>query len=156
MKRLHRSARMAHALLSNGPTVIPGARNYDRFHDNALVTGQPGIRFHAGRPLAAPNGLTASIRDRANARRRTRPARQRRIRVLLSADGPADIGEPISRASRRRSRSTTRPTHAAMRSGSESVTSHTVLSGIVRSPALLNSADRHRSEDNQRGKAAGA
>ncbi len=143
----------AHALLTNDTTVIPDARNDDRFHDNPLVTGPPGIRFYAGRPLAAPNGLTASIRDRANARRRTRPARQRRIRVLLSADGPADIGEPISRASRRRSRSTSRPTHAAMRSDSESVTSHTVLGGSVRSPALLDSADRQRYED-KRGKAA--
>ncbi len=125
---------MAHALVTNDTTVIQDARNDDRFHDNPLVTGPPGIRFYAGRPLAAPNGLTASIRDRANARRCTRPARQRRIRVLLSADGPADIGEPISRASRRRSRSTTRPTHAAMRSGSVSVTPPTNLRGIIRSP----------------------
>ncbi|WP_279607206.1 GAF domain-containing protein [Burkholderia ambifaria] len=65
MKRLHRSPRMAHALLANDPMVIPDARKDDRFHDNPLVTGQPGIRFHAGRPLAAPNGLTASTRDRA-------------------------------------------------------------------------------------------
>ena len=56
---------MAHALLANDPMVIRDARNDDRFHDNPLVTGQPGIRFHAGRPLAAPNGLTASTRDRA-------------------------------------------------------------------------------------------
>ncbi|MFP3561582.1 GAF domain-containing protein, partial [Paraburkholderia sp. SIMBA_049] len=56
----------AHALLANDKTVIQDARNDDRFHDNPRVTGPPGIRFHAGRPLAAPNGLTASTRDRAN------------------------------------------------------------------------------------------
>jgi len=57
----------AHALLANDKTVILDARNDDRFHDNPRVTGPPGIRFHAGRPLAAPNGLTASTRNRANA-----------------------------------------------------------------------------------------
>ncbi len=57
----------AHALLANDKTVIQDARNDDRFHDNPRVTGPPGIRFHAGRPLAAPNGLTASTRNRANA-----------------------------------------------------------------------------------------
>lgn len=58
---------MAHALVTNDTTVIQDARSDDRFHDNPRVTGPPGIRFHAGRPLAAPNGLTASTRDRANA-----------------------------------------------------------------------------------------
>ncbi len=58
---------MAHALVTNDTTVIPDARNDDRFHDNPHVTEPPGIRFHAGRPLAAPNGLTASTRNRANA-----------------------------------------------------------------------------------------
>jgi hypothetical protein len=47
-----------HALRANDTTVIQDACNDDRFHDNPLVTGQPGIRFHAGRPLAAPNGGT--------------------------------------------------------------------------------------------------
>ncbi|MDN7430394.1 GGDEF domain-containing protein [Burkholderia sp. AU16741] len=46
----------AHALLAGDTMVIQDARNDDRFHDNPLVTGTPGIRFYAGRPLAAPNG----------------------------------------------------------------------------------------------------
>ncbi|MCA7953161.1 sensor domain-containing diguanylate cyclase [Burkholderia seminalis] len=46
----------AHALLAGDTMVIQDARNDNRFHDNPLVTGAPGIRFYAGRPLAAPNG----------------------------------------------------------------------------------------------------
>ncbi|MCR5894131.1 MULTISPECIES: sensor domain-containing diguanylate cyclase [Burkholderia] len=46
----------SHALLAGNTMVIQDALNNDRFHDNPLVTGAPGIRFYAGRPLAAPNG----------------------------------------------------------------------------------------------------
>ncbi|PCE26504.1 GGDEF domain-containing protein [Burkholderia ubonensis] len=46
----------AHALLARDALVIPDARLDERFHDNPLVTGTPGIRFYAGQPLRAPNG----------------------------------------------------------------------------------------------------
>ncbi|CAG9255705.1 diguanylate cyclase [Burkholderia cepacia] len=46
----------SHALLADNTMVIQDALNDDRFHDNPLVTGAPGIRFYAGRPLVAPNG----------------------------------------------------------------------------------------------------
>lgn len=46
----------AHALLEGNTMVIQDALNDNRFHDNPLVTGTPGIRFYAGRPLTAPNG----------------------------------------------------------------------------------------------------
>ncbi|NHV30948.1 diguanylate cyclase [Burkholderia sp. D-99] len=46
----------SHALLAGNTMVIQDALNDNRFHDNPLVTGAPGIRFYAGRPLAAPNG----------------------------------------------------------------------------------------------------
>ncbi|WP_431822230.1 diguanylate cyclase domain-containing protein [Burkholderia sp. F1] len=46
----------AHALLARDTLVIPDARLDERFHDNPLVTGTPGIRFYAGQPLRAPNG----------------------------------------------------------------------------------------------------
>ncbi len=147
---------MAHALLSNGPTVIPGARNYDCFHGNALVTGQPGIHFHAGGPLAARNGLTASIRDRANAapahspgsaaansrvvehRRsgRRRRADLPRVTAALAQHNAADARGSAIRFS---------VGHAAY----EPARHHTVA-------APVDSTDRHRYEDNQRGNAAGA
>ncbi|MGU3776716.1 sensor domain-containing diguanylate cyclase [Burkholderia metallica] len=46
----------AHALLAGNTMVIQDALNDNRFHDNPLVTGAPGIRFYAGRPITAPNG----------------------------------------------------------------------------------------------------
>jgi hypothetical protein len=38
------------------PLVIPDARTDPRWADNPLVTGDPGIRFYAAAPLAAPSG----------------------------------------------------------------------------------------------------
>lgn len=46
----------AHAILSDEPTIIPDTALDDRFRDNPLVTGEPGIRFYAGQPLRGPGG----------------------------------------------------------------------------------------------------
>ena len=49
----------AHALLSPGtePLVVRDATLDPRFAGNPLVTGAPGIRFYAGAPLRASNGM---------------------------------------------------------------------------------------------------
>ncbi len=47
----------AHALVSDGPLVIPDARRDPRFSDNPLVTAEPYIRFYAGQPLADAQGM---------------------------------------------------------------------------------------------------
>ncbi len=48
----------AHALTGPGLLVVPDTRADDRFADNPLVTGAPGIRFYAGAPLTTEGGYT--------------------------------------------------------------------------------------------------
>lgn len=45
-----------HAILGRRPFVVQDARADPRFSDNPLVTGEPGVRFYAGWPLADPAG----------------------------------------------------------------------------------------------------
>ena len=39
------------------PLIVPDARNDPRFADNPFVTGEPYVRFYAGVPLRAPEGV---------------------------------------------------------------------------------------------------
>lgn len=46
----------AHAMLESEPMVVPDASLDQRFADNPLVTGDPGVRFYAGHPLVSAEG----------------------------------------------------------------------------------------------------
>lgn len=46
----------AHAILQSAPSVVPDAAADPRFEDNALVTGDPHIRFYAGVPIRSAAG----------------------------------------------------------------------------------------------------
>lgn len=45
-----------HAILEPGTFCVPDARLDPRFADNPLVTGEPHVRFYAGKPIRAPGG----------------------------------------------------------------------------------------------------
>src|SRR5579871_6258173 len=46
----------SHAIQSRDLMIVPDALQDDRFRDNPLVTGDPGIRFYAGVPLVMSDG----------------------------------------------------------------------------------------------------
>ncbi|MFA6318335.1 MAG: ATP-binding protein [Elusimicrobiota bacterium] len=50
-----------HAILCDSPLVVPDASRDPKFKDNPLVTGKLGIRFYAGVPLRAPDGLRVGM-----------------------------------------------------------------------------------------------
>ncbi|MCL5048719.1 MAG: sensor domain-containing diguanylate cyclase [Firmicutes bacterium] len=58
----------AHALLSDDILIVEDTLQDVRFFDNEYVIGPPNLRFYAGKPISAPNGViigTLNIADRA-------------------------------------------------------------------------------------------
>ncbi|WP_407316335.1 diguanylate cyclase domain-containing protein [Pseudomonas sp. nanlin1] len=66
-----------HAILSDQILMIPDASADERFHDNPLVTGAPGIRFYAGCPLKVGSGSNVGTLCLIDTRPRVLDAEQR-------------------------------------------------------------------------------
>lgn len=51
----------AHALLEDTVMIVLDASEDFRFRGNPLVTGEPFVRFYAGAPIVAPNGMKIGV-----------------------------------------------------------------------------------------------
>jgi diguanylate cyclase (GGDEF)-like protein/PAS domain S-box-containing protein len=56
VETLRDDAFCAHAILQDGPMVVPDATRDARFSDNCLVTQAPHVRFYAGVPIRTSQG----------------------------------------------------------------------------------------------------
>jgi GAF domain-containing protein len=89
-----RVAFCARTILGNETFVVPDATAGERFHDHPLVTDDPNIRLHAGRPLVLGNGLhVGALRAIDRVPRQVPEERRPRLRDL----GKLVEGELISR-----------------------------------------------------------
>ena len=75
----------AHAICGSGIMEVPDAREDDRFADNPLVTGDPGIRFYAGAPLQTKSGFNVGTLCAIDRRPRKLTAEQRVLLEDLAA-----------------------------------------------------------------------
>lgn len=74
-----------HAILNDGPLVIPDSHRDERFHDNPLVVNPPHVRFYAGHPLRGPSGQNVGTFCLAAPRPRELSAAERALLAELAA-----------------------------------------------------------------------
>ena len=92
-----------HVILQDDIMVVENALEDDRFADNPLVTGDPGIRFYAGIPIRSPMGRKVGSICAIDRRARTLSERERAamkdLRGVLEADlvmRSASITDPLT------------------------------------------------------------
>ena len=79
----------SHAIMQEGPFVVEDASLDPRFADNPMVTGAPHIRFYAGYPVLAADGLALGslcVLDSEPRRLRERELRALRELVAIASD----------------------------------------------------------------------
>ncbi len=74
----------SHAILQEKIFEVPNALDDQRFCDNPLVTGAPDIRFYAGAPLIAPNGLAIGTLCVIDSEAKTLNENQRQMLTALA------------------------------------------------------------------------
>jgi excisionase family DNA binding protein len=75
----------AHTVLGDEVLVVEDATKDDRFRSNPLVTGDPHIRFYAGKPLRTPEGLAfGTLCIFSDAPRSLNPLQKDGMRALAS------------------------------------------------------------------------
>ena len=99
----------AHAILGTETMIVEDASLDERFRENPLVTGEPGIRFYAGTPLVTREGMslgTLCVIDRTpRLRPELDPAQLRvlealgrqAVRMLELRRTSAELAEALSR-----------------------------------------------------------
>ena len=92
-----------HVILQDDIMVVENALEDDRFADNPLVTGDPGIRFYAGIPIRSPMGRKVGTICAIDRRARTLSERERAamkdLRGVLEAElvmRSASITDPLT------------------------------------------------------------
>jgi len=74
-----------HAILGQGPLLVSDAREDARFVQSPLVCGAPHVRFYAGQPLFASNGLAIGTLCLLDPKpRKFSPSEQKRLRDLAT------------------------------------------------------------------------
>jgi sigma-B regulation protein RsbU (phosphoserine phosphatase) len=81
-----------HAILGDGPLIIPDAREDDRFADNPLVVGEPFVRFYAGHPLAGRDGKNVGTLCLVDRKPRTLTLRETNMLRNLAEVAEREIG----------------------------------------------------------------
>ena len=136
----------AHAIHDDKIMVVPDAKADPRFADNALVTGDPGVRFYAGAPLHTKDGHplgTLCVLDR---RPRRFTATQHQILADLAALVLDELALRLEISARQKAEADLRERHESLQISHESVER-----AIVERTAELTEANRSlQSEIRQR------